>query len=248
MKRVQALLLALAMVLVLAACGGDGTGGGAGGNSGNGNAGSAQNGGETGGNSAGDAGDAGESLEGLALGETAATDIVELTLDRADLAIALENTWGDSYYLPKEYDAAEDAQNPFVAAVGHTLVAMTYTANTLDRASVEFDGSFNPTFITIGYDGESYTGETEYGMSQENGGDWEQDSSMNVLLMAGETCTLRCYVDIPVEAASLDDTFQVTFSLPNSAGETEDFTYVVTKDGCKKVTTIPNYIIEKEVK
>ena len=224
------MILALAMVLLLTACGGNGGNAGTGGGSGGVQDGGAGNAGNTGNaGNAGSAGDAGEAApEGLALGETAATDIVELTLDRADLTIAVENTWGDSYYLPKEYDAAEDAQNPFVAAVGHTLVAMTYTATNLDRASVEFDGVFNPTFITIGYNGESYTGETEYGMSREEGGEWEQDSSMNVLLMAGDTETHRCYIDIPVEAASLEDDFQVTFSLPNSAGETEDFTYVVT--------------------
>ena len=90
------MILALAMVLLLTACGGNGGNAGTGGGSGGVQDGGAGNAGNTGNaGNAGSAGDAGEAApEGLALGETAATDIVELTLDRADLTIAVENTWG----------------------------------------------------------------------------------------------------------------------------------------------------------
>lgn len=167
----------------------------------------------------------------LALGETAATDIIEITLDKADLAIALENEYGNEHFLPKDYKADEDSKNPFVAAKGHTLVAITYTANNLDRSSVEFDGDFNTTFITIEYNGNTYNADTKYGMSKTNGEDWESYQSGNVLLLAGDTKTLRCYVDIPVEADSLEDEFNITFSLPNSKGSIDSFSFVVTKEG-----------------
>lgn len=209
MKKWMTLLLTLLLALSLTACGGNTNGTGSTGS---------------------DGGDTKEEAEGLALGEKAATDIVELTLDRADLAVALGNTQDETYYLPKEYSAEDDSDNPFVAAKGHTLVAMTYTLANLDRASVDLDGSFNPGFLSIGYNGESYSGETHYGYEKEAGGSWEIYSSMNVLLSAGETASYRCYVDIPVEAADLNDTFTVTFTLPNSQGESEDFTYAVTAE------------------
>lgn len=169
-----------------------------------------------------------ETIKELKLGETASTDIFELTLDNADLAIALENSWDENFFLPKEYNAEEDSENPFVAATGHTLVAMTYTAKNLDGTSIEVDGTFNPTFITVEYNGEQYPLDTEYGCAKENGGEWEDIVGLgNVLLQANQQTTRRCYGDVSVETDSLDSMFKVIFHLPTSSGETEDFVYVV---------------------
>ena len=40
---------------------------------------------------------AGDTDKALALSETGETDIASITLDWAEFAIALENTWGDDY-------------------------------------------------------------------------------------------------------------------------------------------------------
>lgn len=171
-----------------------------------------------------------EKKEAYVLGQIVSTDIFELTLDKADLTIAVENTNGDNFYTPKAYDATEDARNPYVASKGHTLVAFTYTVTNLDRGSVEVDGSFNPTFLTIEYNGETYNSETIYGARSIDGLNWERYSSSNVLLLAGEKAMYRAYVDIPVEIEDLSDTFTMIFSLPNSDGKITDFTYTVTAE------------------
>lgn len=171
---------------------------------------------------------------GVSLGETVGTDICELTLNRADLTIALDNTNNLNYFTPKEYDAANDNDNPYVAAKGHTLVAFTYTLSNLDRAEIDVDGSFNPNFITIKYDGKSYKEETKYGAESEDGLNWEKNNSSNVLLLAGEKAIFRAYIDIPVEPAALTDTFEMIFSLPNSDGKTEDFKYTITAEARTK--------------
>lgn len=171
-----------------------------------------------------------ENLVSFKLGESIETDILRITLNTAKLTIAVENTNGDSYFLPKEYDLQGDQRNPFVAAKGHTLVAITYTAKNLDRTGVNFDGSFNDNFMSIEYDGEFYFSKTVYGYKSANGWDWEQYNSSNVLLLAGETEIFRCYIDIPIETENLSDTFLLTFNLPNSDGSTESFTYVVTEE------------------
>ena len=61
--------------------------------------------------------------EYLSPGDTVSTDILTFTLDEAQLAVALDSTLNENYAEPKEYDPQTDAQNPFVAATGHTYAA-----------------------------------------------------------------------------------------------------------------------------
>lgn len=164
------------------------------------------------------------------LGETVETDILRITLNTAKLTIAVENTYGSDYFLPKEYDIQDDANNPFVAAKGHSLVAITYTAENLDRTSINFDGNFNNEFMSVQYNGEAYSSETVYGYKSANGWDWKKYNSSNVLLQAAETEVFRCYIDIPIEIDNLLDDFSLTFYLPKSDGTIERFTYVVTNE------------------
>lgn len=213
MKRTIALLLSLLLALSLCACGGETA-------------------------AAPDAGDNGAAEDigkALALGQTGGTDIVSVTLDWAELAIALENTWGDDYYTAKTYHAQEDAKNPFVAAKGHTLVAFMYTISNLDRASVDLDGSFNPKLITVGYQGKSYENETHYGAAgtKDEFGvmQWESYSSTNILLSAGETETYKGYMDIDTEAADLSDAFTLSFDLPTAQGGTETVEFSINSAG-----------------
>ena len=213
MKRMIALLLSLLLALSLCACGGETAAAP-----------------DAGGNAA--AGDTGKTL---ALGQSGGTDIVSVTLDWAELAIALENTWGDDYYTAKTYNAQEDAKNPFVAAKGHTLVAFMYTISNLDRASVDLDGTFNPKLITVGYQGKSYENETHYGAAgtkDEFGAmQWESYSSTNILLSAGETETYKGYMDIDTEAADLSDAFTLSFDLPTAQGGIETVEFSIDSAG-----------------
>lgn len=209
MKRPLALFLALLMALSLCACGGD--------------------------NAAEPTEDAvapTENAAGQPLGTTQSTDILEFTLNRADLCVALNNEWGSSmgggedYFLPKEYVASEDKDNPCVAATGHTLVSFTYTIHSLDRA----DQNLEPT-ITIGYAGETYTfappfDSPKYGWAHTLGEDPRSSEAMNMILDPDETLTRRGYVDIPVAAESTDE-LDFTIALPNSAGENVDLVYHV---------------------
>ncbi len=162
------------------------------------------------------------------LGETVATDIAEFTLDRADLAIALENTYNENYLLPKEYSPEEDNDNPYVAPIGSSLVAITYTIRNLNRNSLDLDGSFNGYLFSVAYGDFSGSVETHYGRERPEGGEWTIYESSNVLLSAGEKTSYRCYVEAKFEPADLNDDFEITVTLPHSTGDKETFTYTVT--------------------
>lgn len=190
------------------------------------------------------------------VGDTVETDIARFTLDRAELAIALENSGAasvgygadgladDNYFMPKEYNAKEDVDNPFVAAKGNTLVSLTFTAENLDRNSLELDGGGPEDFFAVEYNGTAYTGERDidengalivrYGVENENGEGWKDYSHMgvpvgNILMGAGDTSSYKCYIDIPVETEDLSSPFKLTVNLPNSDDETTPFTFVVNE-------------------
>lgn len=176
------------------------------------------------------------------LGDAIETDILGLTLNKAQLTIKMNGKGSSSadgsnyktspdYFLADEYNPETDAGLAYVAPKGHTYVAIEYRVKNLDRASVEFEGSFNPEFITIKYDGQEYGGKgnTVIGWESEDGVNGGKYSSSNILLMAGEEKTYRCYVDIPVDADLMSD-FEMSFYLPKSDGSTKRFNYSITAD------------------
>lgn len=181
-------------------------------------------------------------LESNHVGDSVETNVMRFTLDRAELAIALDRRMtvgvgapadgyaGGSYYLPKEYDAADDADNPFVASKGHTLVSMTFTVENLDRGSLDlFDSWHSDGYIYIVHDGKSYKGEFKFGAENENGEGWKDYHSSNVLLGSGETSSYKAYVDIPVEIEDLSSPFEIKLNLPNNSegSSVKNFTYLV---------------------
>ena len=129
MKKLFAMCLALATLLPLCACGAEGSSG----------------------NSA-------AATERYQIGDTVSTDIFEFTLDAAAFTIALNRVYGSDYFTPKEYDASADSGNPFVASVGHTYVAFTYTVKCLDRSSNEFHDGIRGS-VSIEYNGQTVSGE-----------------------------------------------------------------------------------------
>ena len=167
------------------------------------------------------------------LGDTAETDILKFTLDRAELAICLhDGTAGDfdEIYLPKEYDAS--TEDFCIAAKGHTLVAYTYIVENLDRGALEFD--FDTTtpepFISIQYGRETYDCVAEIKAYSYDGFEWNSLMSTCTRLEPTEKMQIRTFVDIPVEASSLEDDFTLIFKLPSSSGNAQVFSFAITKE------------------
>ena len=172
-----------------------------------------------------------EAPETYAVGDTVSTDLAEFTLDDAQLAIALDNTLGENYCLPKAYDAEADAQNPFVAPTGHTYAAFTYTLTNLGRTS--YSGELP--FVTAAYGdavSDRQVDSVEYRADDQT---WEPTGNdpnttvftWNFVLEVGETRSFRSSIDLPAEAASLSDPFTLTVELPASDGTTASFVYEI---------------------
>lgn len=175
------------------------------------------------------------------LGETVSTDIFEFTLNAAEFCIALNNVNNDERYSPKEYDPQKDSDNPYVAPVGHTFAAFSYTVSNLNRASSEFH---NGSFATVKYDGKNYISLEEGAyfsyadkyimdangkLSTQKGGKWYNNPGRNLLLMVGEKETRRARIDIAADIKDLTADVEITFSIPNSDGSKTEFTYLVTE-------------------
>ncbi len=164
------------------------------------------------------------------LNESVQSDILELTLNTAQFAIALENGYGENYATPKEYDATKDKSNPNVAAKGHTLVAFSFTLKNLDRSSIDIGGNFNPSFTSVKYKGNTYKETAIFKAESKDELNWKSYSSSNILLEVGKSMMYRAYIDIPIDIENLQDTFELEFYLPNSKGKQDVFNYIVTAE------------------
>lgn len=166
------------------------------------------------------------------IGDTVSTDLIEFTLTEGQLAIALSSVRDNTYCTPKEYNAEEDAKNPLVCAKGHTYATFTYTIKNLDRTT--FNGKLP--FISAEYknttsnkqvDGAEYLEATQEWITTGNN-PTSPVYSWNFVLDVGTGKTFRSLIDIPVEAANLNDDFTLLVDLPNSDGSTSTFTYHIT--------------------
>lgn len=84
-----------------------------------------------------------------------------------------------------------------IAAKGHTLVYLTFTAADLDRDYVEV----GKRLLTIEFDGSVYSyedSEFKIGVQSVADGGWASMNTTNDLMEVDETKSYRCYVDIPV--------------------------------------------------
>ena len=176
----------------------------------------------------------GNSGKTYSLGDTVKTDIISFELIAGEFTYALVNTNGDEFAMPKEYNAEDDNNNPYVAAKGHTLAAFTFCVENLDRASIDIGGSFNSEFGSITYEKENYginnDSEVVFKATSEDNLNWESYSYDNILLQAGEKKYFRAYIDIPTDVEKLDDTMELTIYLPTSEDKTEAFTFVISED------------------
>lgn len=167
----------------------------------------------------------GSSAEKYVIGDSVETVTAKLKLNNATFAIALNNKSGDDYLEPKEY-TAEDSINPYVANDGAVLVYYDVTLSAIGRSDIDIA---NSKIATVKYDGKTY--------KPESGSDYSGNSkgSTNVLIRSGKTQRVKGYFEIPINA-ELNDSFEITFLLPNGTDKVEKFTFTV--DG--------NYDYERE--
>lgn len=170
------------------------------------------------------------------IGDTVATDLAELTLNKCELTIALSNTNDDTFFLPKKYDSSDDINNPLVAKAGHTLVFVDFTLSAKDRDSINVNDSFRGNFYEVQYGKNKFKGNFEFGLEKIEkstfanefaNSKWQKHTSSNILISKGGESQFRASAEIATEVKSLDDKFYITFNLPNSEGKTTSFTYVV---------------------
>lgn len=182
------------------------------------------------------------------LGDTVSTDIFEFTLNSAEYTLALNNVTDETYFTPKEYDATKDNNNPYVAPVGHTYAAFSYTVTNLDRASGKFhEGSF----ATVTYEGKDYDTVEEGAyfiyadkyIKESSGyattlkaGEWRSKVGSNFLLMAGEKETRRAYIDVAADIKDLNADVTITVAVPASDGKKTEFTYLITEQDRNETT------------
>ena len=207
MKKIIALLLAVVLCLSLVACGN---------NSGLGK------------------------TETFNLKETVSTDIVDFTLEDSKLTYYVSNS-SSTYVEP-----TETPNTMFAARTGTCYVSMTVTVTNKDRGgSLSFCGNFgswNPTEWKVKYNGETYDMygfdlnivdskaiSLSYGalVNKDTGKVISKIGSSNKLISAGETVTIRMFGIIKVDPSSLNDGFELEVLVPNSAGQSESFTYAI---------------------
>lgn len=150
------------------------------------------------------------------LGETVSTEIFEFTLERAELAIAADNSYsGGNILLPKEYDAEADQKNPFVAPTGSVLVTFSCTVKNLDRGSLGFlyDDGWGDPIVTFRYKGKEYKATDAVYAEPDSSGVFDINSSSNEIMSPGEELALRGCLTVPVDA-DLNDPFELVVRLP----------------------------------
>lgn len=202
MKKIFSLLLALTMILSLCACGG----------------GSAKN--------------------ALHLWETASTDIVDFSIDDAEFTVYASGTHNGTYLKPT------DEKTAYGAPTGKTIVVISFTVKNKDRAGTVSVGSpfgsSDDKIIKLDWK-IKYNGK-EYGISGLKDGGFDMSPSviinrdtqesieeidtMNQLLFAGRSESYRVAGIVDFEPESLEDTFEIQASIPDSKGKYTKLTYI----------------------
>lgn len=183
------------------------------------------------------------------LGDTVKTDRISFKLIASKYTYALVNSNNDEFATPKEYDANEDNNNPYVASKGHTLAAFTFCLENLDRASVDIGGFSNSDFTVVKYDNETYGHSSEsktiFKATSDDNLTWKKYDSSNILIKAGEKKYFRAYIDIPVDIKNLDEKIELIVKLPNSEDKTDSYTYIVSKEDRNYKEEIPEEVAIK---
>lgn len=168
-------------------------------------------------------------------GDTASTELLSFTLDRADLTLACR------YFTPAEFNSRDfenyltpieyDEVTPVVAKDGETLIAFTFTLKNLDDEKQNYRGG--DWYVT--YQGKNYplTQQSQKNITlsqsairQENG-KWDYNGPENAFLDPGKAYSFRTYGILPLDMDSLTEDFQLHIPLPTTGDEPVEMVYTI---------------------
>ena len=166
----------------------------------------------------------GDPKETHKLGDVVKTDIAKFKLLDSKYTYALNNSIGNELGKAKEYNADSDSSNPYVAAKGNTLVAITFSLENNDRSEINMDWNF----LTVKIDGKKYNPDIKYLAESNDNLNWNSYNSSNIIILASKKVYYRCYLDIDKDVKDLDSDVELLVELPTSEKK-ETFKYVITK-------------------
>ena len=173
------------------------------------------------------------------LGETISTDILEITVDSAELAFFASSVNDNTYATP-----VESTNGIFTTNKGHVFVCLKFGVKNTDRAKVSLGDNFGGIPFEFYY----LTDEVElplmqFDLNNPDGSGLmnfafavigtDKDSkltkagSSNKLVEANEYLYVQTLGIVNTEPQNLTDSFQLKIYLPNSSGEKEVFIYNV---------------------
>lgn len=175
------------------------------------------------------------------LGETVSTDILDLTMEKAAFCYFASSSRDQLWATP----SAEDKGGIFKTNKGRTFVAMTFTVKNNDRQTLDIAESMgdgwnmnwkmiyhNTTYNIRSFDLNNKDG--GYGLdlgfaavSTDGGVTFKPYDSMNYLLDAGKSITIRVLGIVGMEPDSLTDGFDLVVNVLNSDSNDEEFIYRV---------------------
>lgn len=177
------------------------------------------------------------------LGDTVSTDIINLTVNNAQLAFfaapPATSTSDGKTANPDEACAPSENSTLFTANKGRTLVCLDFVIENLDRSTLDTDDyivSFQvqqngESAPVKGYDLNDKDGCFGLNLSwspiAENGGDFYTHSSMNKLIDAGSSVEIKVVGIVGFESADLNAPFDLVVSVMNSDGNAEDFVFTI---------------------
>lgn len=182
-----------------------------------------------------------ENTEKYKIGDTVSTEIYEFTLKRADLTIACSNSNDETYLLPKEYDASDDSNNPFVAPMGTTIISLEFDIKNLDRAKhgIGYSSGDLPLNWEVTYNGENYSLYRKYDAQASYNPGFDLDANYTIwdgvlekevtgrLIEPGQSTNIVTYAVVPVNITDMDSPFEITVFLKDVSGEKVYFTYSI---------------------
>ncbi len=178
----------------------------------------------------------------LNLWETASTDVVDFSIDDAKLSVYASATHNGTYLAPT------DKKTAYGAPTGKSVVVISFTVNNKDRAATMSVGSpFSSSEDIIlkldwkiKYNGKSYdiSGLKDGGFNMSSSviidrhtqRALEEIDTMNHLLFAGRSESYRIAGIVDFEPESLDDTFDIQVSIPDSKRKYTKLTYTTEFD------------------
>ena len=172
----------------------------------------------------------GSKEKNYSLGEQVKTELIKFKLLEGKYSYALSSTLNETYGAPKEYDEKSDKDSLFLASKGHTLVALSFSVENLDRTDLELENSF----IEAKYNGKKYSDNNQFAAVSKDNLNWEEhDDYETIVIDSGEKLYVRYYIDIDEDIKDLDSTVELIVTLPSTNDKDEKFNYTVTKQDRK---------------